>query len=104
MIEITVVSKAPPGGRCEFYDRVFFELVRSCENVKYTLVPANLYEGEVNPPAVLINGKEVAPEDGILLTPEEMIASLKKEGARFRVSEEEVLGKLRDIYEKLMGG
>ncbi len=103
-IHIEVVSKAPPGGRCEFYDRVFFYLVRSCENLYYTLIPENLHDGDVNGPAVLINGREVAPEDGVLLTVDEILDSLKEEGILFRDEEERVRKRIKEEYERFTGG
>ena len=103
-VHIEVVSKAPPGGRCEFYDRLFFYLVRASTNLYYTLIPENLREGEVRGPAVLIDGKPLIPEDGILLTPEEILRSLKEAGVEFREEEEGLRHRLRKEYEKFTGG
>jgi len=80
-IHILVVSKTPPGGRCEFYDKVFFELVKAYENVYYTLI-----------------------EDGLLLTPEEIVDALKRKGAIPRLPEEEIKSRLTGAYEEFIGG
>ncbi len=103
VVRIEVVSKAPPGGRCEIYDRMFFEVVRACKNVMYSLIPVNLYKGDVSPPAVIVNGEELSPGDGILLTPEEIISALKRHGAQFR-GESMISAKLGEIYKNLTGG
>lgn len=103
-VHVEVVSKAPPGGRCEFYDRAFFELVKSYENLYYTLIPSNLYEGDVVPPAVLVNGEVVEPEDGLLLAPDEIVEVLKKKGAKPRIPEEEIKGRLERAYDEFIGG
>ena len=102
-IHVQVVSKSPPGGRCEIYDRFFFEVVKAYKNVYYSLVPADLYEGEVTPPAVFINGELIEPEDGVLLTPEEVIKALESRGAVKREGRD-VRTKLENLYEEFLGG
>ena len=103
-VHVEVVSKAPPGGRCEFYDRVFFYLVKVSKNLYYTLIPENLHAKGIKGPAVLVNGKEVMPEDAVLLTGEELFKALKEAGVEFRRKEEEVKRKLEEEYEKFVGG
>jgi hypothetical protein len=103
-VHITVVSKTPPGGRCEFYDRVFFEIVKAFKNVYYTLIPSELFEGDVSPPAVLLNGDLVEPEDGILLTPDELLRALKEKGAVPRDEVEQLKSKLEKAYDSFIGG
>ncbi len=103
-VHVEVVSKTPPGGRCEFYDRIFFYLVKVSKNLYYTLIPYSLYGKDVNSPAVLVNGKEVVPEDGILLTWEELVKALKEAGVEFRKEEERIKNWFEEEYEKLLGG
>jgi len=103
-VHVEVVSKAPPGGRCEFYDRIFFSLVRFSENLYYTLIPENIYTEGITAPAVLINGKEIIPQDGILLTDKELLVALKEAGACFRKGEEEIEKWIRQEYERFTGG
>ncbi|WP_457601133.1 hypothetical protein [Hydrogenivirga sp.] len=103
-VHIVVVSKTPPGGRCEFYDRTFFELVKAYENVYYTLIPSNLYDGEVTPPAVLVNDRLVEPEDAVLLTPEELLSALEEAGAKPRKPLSEVRELLSRAYDEFIGG
>ncbi len=101
-VKVQVVSKSPPGGRCEIYDRFFFEIVKAYENVYYCLIPSNLYEGDVLPPAVLVNGELVEPEDGILLTPEEVVEAIEKKGAKRREGAKDVAEKLKVIYDRFL--
>ena len=104
VVHIEVVSKTPPGGRCEFYDRTFFYLVKTSKNLYYTLIPENLYSGNVKGPAVLINGREVVPEDGVLLTGDELFKALKESGVDFKEDEEKVRNRLEQEYKKFVGG
>ena len=104
VVHIEVVSKTPPGGRCEFYDKILFRLVKASKNLYYTLIPDSIYHGEVNSPALLVNGKEVVPEDGILLTWEELVKALKDAGVEFREEEERIKEWFEGEYEKLLGG
>ena len=104
IVHVEVVSKAPPGGRCEFYGRIFFYLVKVSKNLYYTLIPENLHGKGIKGPAVLVNGKEVIPEDGVLLTGEELFKALKEAGVEFREKEEEIKKKLEEEYEKFIGG
>ncbi len=103
-VHVEVVSKAPPGGRCEIYDRFFFEVVRAYENVLYCLIPSNLFEGDITPPAVLINGEVIEPEDAVLLNPQEIVKALEERGAVRREGAKELLEKLESIYEEFLGG
>ncbi len=102
-LHVQVVSKSPPGGRCEIYDRFFFEVVRAYENVYYSLIPANLYEGEIVPPAVIVDGETIEPEDGVLLTPGEIIKTLEERGAVRRNSSHNPEEVLERIYESFLG-
>jgi hypothetical protein len=102
-IHIKVVSKSPPGGRCEFYDRTFFRIVGLYENVYYTLIPSNLCDEELTPPAVLVNGELVEPEDGLLLTPSELIQALSDKGAIPRKPLTDIEAKLNKAYEDFLG-
>jgi len=100
-VEVTVVSKTPPGGRCELYNRMLFEIVRAYRNVSYTLIPADLYEGEADPPLLLVGGRVVEPEDGVMVTPDELLGALEEEGAGLRKghrSPRETLWKLYDEF------
>ncbi len=102
VVKVTVVSKSPPGGRCELYDRMFFEAVKGFSNVQYCLVPSNLFEVDVTPPAVLVNGRLIEPEDGIMLTPDELVKALLEAGGHLR--DEGLKEKLSKIYEEFVGG
>jgi len=103
-VSAEIVSKEPPGGRCEFYANLFLRIVKDFENVTFSLIPASLYDGKVIPPAVLVNGKLIEPEDGILLTPQEILSALLSSGAKPRRSVEDVESELSEFYEKFLGG
>lgn len=76
MSKITVISKQPPGGRCTLYMR-FAEVIGQRAGLD-TLVKycgAEAQEGH-RPPAMLIGETLIAPSDGVIITPEDLIAGL----------------------------
>ncbi len=102
-VQVTVVSKTPPGGRCELYNRMLFEVVRAYRNVSYTLVPADIYDGEADPPVVLVGRRRVEPEDGVMVTPDELLAALKAEGAELREGCKHPSETLWKLYDEFLG-
>jgi len=101
-VEVRIISKVPPGGRCELYARMLFEIVKSYTNVYYTLIPANLNPHQVTPPLVLVDGDPVLPEDGVMLTPPEILKALREAGAELREESSPPEEKLWELYEEFL--
>jgi len=101
-VPVVVVSKTPPGGRCELYSRIMFEIVKAHRNVYYTLIPADIYEEEVSPPVVLVGGEPIYPEDGVMLTPSEILTALKDKGAEPREDISSLEEILWEMYEDFL--
>jgi len=103
-VEVRIVSKTPPGGRCELYARMLFEIVKSYANVYYTLIPADLNPEQVTPPLILVSGTPVHPEDGVMLTPPEVLRALEKAGAKLREGSSPPEERLWELYEEFLSG
>ena len=89
MSGITIMSKQPPGGRCSLYMR-YAETLKQHLGIEFDIRFCD--DGvEVPPPAMLIDDVLVAPSDGVILSPEDIAASLRN-----RLTEDQVarLGQL----------
>jgi cystathionine gamma-synthase len=75
MSRITVMSKQPPGGRCSLYMR-YAEALREKLGLE---VEVRFCDGsaELPPPALLVGDTLVAPSDGVIVSPEDIAASLR---------------------------
>ncbi|MEA3274066.1 MAG: hypothetical protein U9Q81_01965 [Pseudomonadota bacterium] len=92
MSGITILSKEPPGGRCSLYMRyaeTLHERLGLDFDVRYCDASA-----EVPPPAMLLGDTLVAPSDGVIVSPEDIAASL-----RARLSEPEAV-EIRQLLEQ----
>ena len=75
MTEVTVLSKQPPGGRCSLYMR-YAETLHEMLGLE---VEVRFCDGraEVPPSAMLIGDTLVAPSDRVIVSPEDIGASLR---------------------------
>lgn len=97
---VTVCSKNPPGGRCRLY-------IAYAESLAALLgmtarVAYDPEEMAAEPPALLVGGHPIAPEDAFILTPEDIVAGLGALGLAFDA--EAALARLRAVESKLMEG
>lgn len=77
-MKLTVVSKDPPGGRCTLYTR-YAEAVAEGRGAEVEIVyPAA--GGAVDPPALLVDGRLIAPGDGLILSPMDVYTGLSALG------------------------
>ena len=76
MSKITVISKQPPGVRCTLYMR-FAEVIgqRAGLDTQIKYCGDEAQERHL-PPAMLIGETLIAPSDGVIITPEDLIAGL----------------------------
>ena len=76
MSKITVISKQPPGGRCTLYMR-FAEVIGQRAGLDTLVKYCGAEAGERHlPPAMLIGETLIEPSDGVIITPEDLIAGL----------------------------
>jgi hypothetical protein len=66
-MKVTVVSKDPPGGRCTLYLRYAEVIADGCGAEVETVYPAT--GSAIEPPALLVDGRLIAPSDGLILSP-----------------------------------
>ncbi len=77
-MRITVISKAPPGGRCTLYLGYARTLAACFRAEVEVLHPAP--QADLQPPAMLVDGQPISPADGVLLSPEDIHRGIAKIG------------------------
>ncbi|WP_018233852.1 hypothetical protein [Thioalkalivibrio thiocyanodenitrificans] len=69
---VTVVSKSPAGGRCNLYTR-YAQAIAAHFDLKLDLrYTDSASGGGIAPPALLIHENAVIPEDGAIVSPEDI--------------------------------
>jgi cystathionine gamma-synthase len=82
---VTVVSKSPAGGRCTLYMRYAKALADHFGLAADTHYPNDEpWEGP-SPPALVISGQVVEPSDGVIVSPEDIVAILAQAGLCDRI-------------------
>lgn len=83
-MKISVVSKQPPGGRCNLYMGFADAAAEVVGGRSELLYPVPRFprpeEPLPPPPALLVDGKLVEPADGVILSPEEVCAAISAAG------------------------
>lgn len=75
-MKIVVVSKSPPGGRCRLYMR-YAQAIASRHGLgREVLLPESSPPGAPAPPALIIGEQLVAPIDGVIVSPEDIVRVL----------------------------
>ncbi|MBF0166673.1 MAG: hypothetical protein HQL45_03500 [Alphaproteobacteria bacterium] len=69
-MKITLVSKNPPGGRCTLYGSYARVIAEALNGAVEIVFPEP--EAALQPPALLIDGLNLEPADGLMLTPSEL--------------------------------
>lgn len=93
-MRITIVSKNPPGGRCTLYMRYAEAIAEMCAVEIETVFPTT--DGEVDPPALLVDGRLIAPVDGLMLSPMDVHIGLEGMGGT------EALIRLEEVETRFM--
>lgn len=101
---VTVVSKAPAGGRCTLYARYAEALSGHFGLTVGIHCPGNEpHEGP--PPAMVIRGQIVEPSDGVIVAPEDIVAVLARAGLCERIEEcHAELERIQDNFLNEMAG
>ena len=100
---IKVVSRQPPGGRCTLYADYVREIslhLRLPVTVVY-----HVDATEVGPPApaLLINGEELAPSDGVIISPDDLLRGLADAGIELGKAPD-LLAALEAVQERMLQG
>jgi len=64
-MQITIVSKDPPGGRCLLYGLYAQCVTERCGATVEIVYP--VAGSAIGPPALLIDGLPIVPDDGLIL-------------------------------------
>lgn len=77
---VTVISRSPAGWRCTLYAR-YAEALSGHFGLSVDIhCPGNEPDEGPPPPAMMIRGQVVLPSDGVIVTPEDIVAVLVKTG------------------------
>ena len=80
-VEIKIINKQPPAGRCRIYMDMALVLLEAYRNVRMRTVPDDQRGPEDPPPAaVLVNGRLLEPEDTVIVSGREFIEAVEREG------------------------
>ncbi|HCA27371.1 MAG TPA: hypothetical protein DEP05_07005 [Betaproteobacteria bacterium] len=80
-LQIRVVSKQPPGGRCTLY-AAYAEAISQHFDVSVEIeYHENPPREGVAYPALVVNDKALSPADGVILSPEDVCAGLARVNA-----------------------
>jgi hypothetical protein len=81
-IEIKIITRRPPHGRCKMYSSVVWLIVSSFKNVKISIIPSDFRDkNDPDGPCVIIKGKIVEPSNTVYVSGEDFIGALKEAGA-----------------------
>lgn len=84
---VTVVTKAPAGGRCTLYARYAEALSGHFGLTVDIHCPGNEPREGPPPPAMVIRGQIVEPSDGVIVAPEDIVAVLTRAGLCERIED-----------------
>lgn len=77
---IKVISQNPPGGRCTLYARYAAEL-ESCLGLSKRVIHSDCRDAHGDGfPSLVLKGVVLKPSDGVILSPEDIIAGLASAG------------------------
>lgn len=71
-MEITLLINNPPGGRCRLYQAYVAALAEHASAHCTELFGRLPTLPELRAPAILINGRPVAPADGVIISPQDL--------------------------------
>ena len=81
-VEVKIITKCPPHGRCKMYSSIAWLIISTFKNVKIFIIPSE-YKDKSDPdgPCVIMKGRVVEPSNTVYLSGEDFITSLKEAGA-----------------------
>lgn len=81
-VEVKIVTKCPPHGRCKMYSSVIWLIISTFKNVKISVIPAEFRnENDPDGPCVIIKDKVIEPSNTVYVSGEDFIEALKSAGA-----------------------
>ena len=81
-VEVKIITKCPPHGRCKMYSSVIWLIISTFRNVKLSVIPADFKDkNDPDAPCVIINGKKAEPSNTMYISGEDFVRELKEAGA-----------------------
>ncbi len=81
-VELKIITKCPPHGRCKMYSSVVWLIISTFNNVKILVIPSEFKnENDPDGPCVIIKGKVIEPSNTIYVSGEDFVNALKEAGA-----------------------
>lgn len=99
-VEIKIITKCPPHGRCKMYTSVIWLLIHYYKNIIVSVIPAIFSDNEAGAPCILINGKPIEPSNAIHVSGEDLIKALKEAGAEAYEGVNPGIAEFDEIMEK----
>lgn len=100
-VEIKIINKQPPAGRCRIYMDMAIVLMEAYRNVRMRTVPDDQRgHDDPAPAAVLINDHLMEPEDTVIVSGREFIERVLKEGGILYEGIEPPLEKLDAVVDR----
>ena len=82
LVDVKIITKCPPHGRCKMYSSVIWFIISTYRNVKITIIPQDFkVEADPSGPCVIINGKVQVPSNMVYVSGGDFISGLKEAGA-----------------------
>lgn len=76
-LQVTIISKYPPGGRCTLYAG-YADVLAGHLTGEVAVTYTELADAHANGyPSLLLNGQPVVPADGVILMPADLCAALE---------------------------
>lgn len=101
-MEITLLLNDPPGGRCRLYRAYATALSEhAAANCTESFVPVP-EQPELSAPAILLDGQPVIPDDGVIISPQDIAQLLDRaypDMPRIEAMLEEVLERCMQEWE-----
>ena len=99
-VEIKIINKQPPAGRCRIYMDMAMVLMEAYRNVRMvTVLDDQRGTDDPAPAAVLINNQLMEPEDTVIVNGSEFIKAVEGAGGILYESTEPPLEKLDEVIE-----
>lgn len=97
VLQIKVISRQPPGGRCQLYAQ-YARVLANPLHLRFTLHYSENPDTHGNGyPSLIIHETAIQPADGVILMPDEILAALLAQG--MSIPESKVL--LEALYDPL---
>lgn len=81
-VEVKIITKCPPHGRCKMYSSVAWLIISTFRNVRISIIPSDFRDkNDPDGPCVIIKGKVIEPSNDIYISGEDFVEGLKTAGA-----------------------